>query len=229
MFYTYILKNPLKNNQPFYVGKGKGNRVTFQIKSAIAGWQESINVNPHKSNTIKHIISNGQEITVEIFYFDSEYLALEKEKELINLFGLSVDGGILTNLTYGGEGYSRPGIQVDMYSMQGVFVRTFSSVQAASDYISGNNNAKNSIKECCEGLRRSCKGYRWSYKGNNLVSTKANNVRGVRQFSKDGTFIAFYKSINTAARALGKRDGTTIAAACRYSKLAYGFRWVRDA
>lgn len=229
MFYTYILKNPLKNDLPFYVGKGKGTRVSFQIKSAISGWRESKEVNPHKSNTIKQIIDQGNQVNIEFFYFDTEYLALEKEQELIKHFGLVIDGsGILLNLTYGGEGYSRPGIQVNKYTMQGDFIQTYNSIQEASLDITGNNNSKNSIKECCDGLRRSCKGYKWSYKNSTIKVTEANNIRGVRQYYPNGNFVAFYTSLSKAAIALGKKDSSTIAAACRNNKLAYGFKWIRE-
>jgi hypothetical protein len=40
-FYVYIYLNPLDNNQPFYVGKGKGNRYKTHLghsKEKIHNW-----------------------------------------------------------------------------------------------------------------------------------------------------------------------------------------------
>ena len=100
-FYVYIYKNPLKNNDPFYVGKGKGDRFLYHLK-------EKKSVNPHKSNTIKQIRTQGLEPIIEIYINNLiENDAFEVEKNLIKFFGRrNIKTGGLTNLTDGGEGVS---------------------------------------------------------------------------------------------------------------------------
>lgn len=223
-FYTYILKNPLKDNEPFYVGKGKGNRVTFHIKSAANNWTESKR-NLHKSNTIKQILENNLEVTIELFYFDKEQKALDKEVELIKKYGLKKEGGMLTNLTYGGEGYSRPGIKVDQYNMNNQYIQTFNSIQEASIAIVGNNNSKNSIKECVEGKRRSCHKFKWAYHGKPIQQTQSNKIKPIAQLYTNGMLVATYTSINEAATK-NNFDNSTINNVCRGKyKKAYGYVW----
>lgn len=48
IFYVYILRNPLKENIPFYVGKGKDRRCFQHLK-------DGKHKNKHKYNTIKQI------------------------------------------------------------------------------------------------------------------------------------------------------------------------------
>lgn len=223
-FYAYILKNPLKNNEPFYVGKGRGERFSFHIKSATNNWAESKR-NKHKSNTIKQIVENKLQVTVELFYFEKEQDALNKEIELIKKYGLSIEGGILTNLTYGGDGYKRPGIKVDQYDMHENFIRTFNSIQDASLFLTGNNNCKSSIKECLDGLRRSCHKFKWAYHGEPIKITVHNKIKPIAQLYTNGQLVASYTSINEAATK-NKFDGSSITGVCKGKyKKAYGYIW----
>jgi len=101
--YVYILINPLKNKQPFYVGKGKRDRKQshFQPNSI------KTDTNLHKVNTIKQIIEKtGVYPPIEIFADNlSNAEACFLEEELIAYYGRQdLKKGILTNLTNGGDG-----------------------------------------------------------------------------------------------------------------------------
>jgi hypothetical protein len=101
-FYTYLLKRP--DGIPFYVGKGncKGFRIGDHIKEAL----QNKGINRYKINVIRKIIESGGQVDYEIVSFvDDEKMAFDKEAELINLYGRAKDGGVLTNLTDGGEGF----------------------------------------------------------------------------------------------------------------------------
>lgn len=102
MFYVYMLTDPRKENQPFYIGKGQKGRA---FKHAT----EKINYNQFKHNVVTAIKNEGLSHGVTIVKeFDVEQDALNYEIELISQFGRrGIDkDGILANRTIGGEGTS---------------------------------------------------------------------------------------------------------------------------
>ena len=99
-FYVYVYRNPLKGNLPFYVGKGHGYRATSHLT-------ETRSFNPHKTNTIKKIQAAGLEPVIWIVWRGhNEGTAFQIEEHLIAKWGRHTEGGLLTNLTSGGEGAS---------------------------------------------------------------------------------------------------------------------------
>ena len=107
-YYVYVLLNPLKvgnyrygeyvfNYEPFYVGKGKKNRIVDTI---------SENKNKFKKAIINKIINDNEKpyaVIIKNHLLESEAFILECE--LIALFGRRDLGkGTLTNFTDGGEG-----------------------------------------------------------------------------------------------------------------------------
>ena len=111
MFYCYILLDPTKpgkfqyenyifDYEPFYIGKGKGNRINQHD-------------NPRDTKTRKRAKIQKLKklgllaIKVKIFEDLSESLAFELEKSLIHLIGRKDKNlGPLLNLTDGGDGIS---------------------------------------------------------------------------------------------------------------------------
>lgn len=108
-FYTYIYYDPTKSSdltdnglEPFYVGKGQGERLVDHIKETNLNKDR----NTHKGNKIKKLITNGTPPVIEIYeYFDNEEDAFTSEITLIRRFGRADKKlGPLTNRTDGGEG-----------------------------------------------------------------------------------------------------------------------------
>lgn len=87
-FYVYALFKPQDFN-PFYVGKGKGERVNDHFKIS------NLKKNTPKTGIIKKY---GNKIRREILaYFDNEDSAYAFEEYLISLYGLLSEGGYLVN------------------------------------------------------------------------------------------------------------------------------------
>lgn len=96
MFYVYMLLDPRKNNQPFYVGKGTGERYNDHLAESL----ESTS-NIRKYHKIQQIIKSGYSVGVEIVKeFDDEKMAYEFEEELIKKYGRKDydPDGILMNI-----------------------------------------------------------------------------------------------------------------------------------
>jgi hypothetical protein len=98
-WYVYILRRP--DGRPFYVGKGKGDRV-FQHENE-ARHPNDFRSNPFKLNVIRKIRSSGLNLHYEIdLVTDDEMSALAREMLLISTLKRLHEGGPLTNLDPGG-------------------------------------------------------------------------------------------------------------------------------
>jgi len=112
IFYVYAYLDPRKpgnysygdldfNYEPFYIGKGKGDRMKHHLR-------ENKKYNPHKNRVISNIIRNGMDPIILILDDNlSENDALSIEISTISKIGRkNLKKGPLTNLTNGGEGSS---------------------------------------------------------------------------------------------------------------------------
>ena len=93
-FYVYELINT--DSQPYYVGKGKGNRAFFHLKEAISSGKVS-----EKLCTIRAILKQGDEYRVRVVADGlSQNDACALEIKLIRQYGRKNydHGGILTNI-----------------------------------------------------------------------------------------------------------------------------------
>ena len=98
--YLYVLCRP--DGDPFYIGKGKGDRVLHHEREAL-GLGRS-----HKLNVIRSVVAKGGQIKYRLLgRFQDETVCLAREIEEIQRIGRHDLGtGPLTNLTVGGEGVS---------------------------------------------------------------------------------------------------------------------------
>lgn len=93
-YYVYIYFDPSRDLEPFYVGKGKGNRCFHHLKRTDDDHPLSIRLEAMADEGIKPII--------EKFVFDNEHQAFAVEAELIDSIGTKIDGnGPLLNLIRG--------------------------------------------------------------------------------------------------------------------------------
>ena len=100
-YYVYGLHYP--DGRLFYVGKGKGDRLYDHATDARSNKCR----NKHLQSTILKIEKAGEKVKyVKIHTNLSEEIALQKERELIAYHGRRCAGGILVNLSEGGEGTS---------------------------------------------------------------------------------------------------------------------------
>lgn len=113
-FYVYVYLDPRKESEykygeyvfeyePFYVGKGKGDRYKRHLRES-----EYTKNGNYKNNKIKKIISSGlKPIVIKFSENLTEFLAHELEEKMILEIGRYDLGlGPLTNSTNGGEGNS---------------------------------------------------------------------------------------------------------------------------
>lgn len=104
-FYIYNLIDP-KDNIPFYVGKGYGNRMYSHEKEVKRGICP--NRNSYLFNSIKKILDSGMKIIYKKIKENlSELDSFKLELEEIKKYGRRNNGsGILCNMSDGGEGMS---------------------------------------------------------------------------------------------------------------------------
>lgn len=132
-FYVYIYLDPRKKGkyryenylfeyEPFYVGKGKDDRMNIHL-------YEKKSNNKSKFNKIQKIKKEGFSPVIKKLYVDlEENESFKKEKELINIIGRKdLKLGPLCNLTDGGEGSSG-------------YIFSLELRKYISEHVSGKNN-----------------------------------------------------------------------------------------
>lgn len=221
IFYVYLLLDPRKFYQPFYVGKGYGKRVYNSLR---IGGQ-----NPLKSRVISRIRKSGSKPEFLIWKSDlSENEAFELESELIKRFGRrDKKTGILTNLTDGGEGVV--GRIFSEKQLQNIRKR----MSGEKNPMYGRNHSEDSRKQMQLSQKARCEaGLVTKHSEEHKNKLKIDNPGGkatavpIHQISIDGNVIKTWPSANIAAKELNISKGNI----CNFSKdnsirLCGGFWW----
>lgn len=116
------------------------------------------------------------------------------------------------------ETYRHWSKRVKQYDMDGVFIREWTSMQAAHKEIP-KLNVSASIQNVASG------GFRWKLSNDNTPFSKKtmrDRLRKVNQYDNDMKFICQYESIKAAKTMY---PGGDIHRAIKYSKTSKGFRW----
>ena len=221
LFKTYKKGNFLYDNlsfdmEPFYVGKGKNDRI-YQSRNV------KKNRNEHKNNILEKIHSLNLTVTSIKFKENlTEFEAFHLEADLIKKIGRFDKGlGPLSNLTDGGEGgsggTSRKGdwpelyVPVLKYDLDGNLICEYQSIKQA---VLENPRAKN-ISYCCQLKRDTSGGFVWRYKNQDFLNDaidvgmiknrihKGNFKVKVIQKTLDGEIIHEYESIKEASEKTG--------------------------
>lgn len=127
-------------------------------------------------------------LIMEQFYIDK---GVDYNSCLIagNLAGLKHSENSKTRTVVKGEHHSV--IAVDMYSIEGKFIESFSSIIEAQEKI--HIKSKSNISQCCNGKVFSAGGYRWTVKGEPLKNRRKREY-GTSKVTlfKDGFYKEFH-------------------------------------
>jgi len=250
IYYVYIFLNPdIKGNfnyenefifdiEPFYVGKGCGNRI---IRS------QSLKETSLKGYIINQIHENNMSIkSIKLKENLSEEEAYEYEKYVITKIGrrkpkkykgkLIGKKGPLVNLQDGtkmnNEIYNHQHIL--QYNLKGYFVNEFSCF---SDAEYKTNIAYSNIRKVCLNQRAQAGKYIWRIKKNDQIPLTidvnflnklvhlGNNLRSVLQYDINGKFIKRYNSIKDAETETGCPKSKIVCVCKGVRKHTLGFIW----
>jgi hypothetical protein len=221
-YYVYILfKTYNKGNftygdlsfdmEPFYIGKGVGNRLEISKK-------EFNSSNKHKARILEKIINKDMTVT-SLKYMEglSEKMALDIETDLIKKIGRRDLGlGPLSNLCDGGKGSAGelPGKwkSIAKYNTEGELIKVYQSVkEAAKD----NNLSPGNIGYVCNNKRDTCGGFVWRFFNNKNEAIeigldklknrtqKGNSCVKISQYDLDETYLGSYNSIKECEEKTG--------------------------
>lgn len=224
IFYTYSLTDPETNN-PFYVGKGHGERMYYHETLVRKG--KSFR-NKHLYNKILKIISSGNCIIYnKIVENVSETEAFLVEQNAIKNIGRSdLNLGPLCNLTDGGDGTS--GL---IYNKKTKILRRH-IVLGEKNPMYGKTHTEESKKLISEKKKNRDKisTYKHTEEHKQLLRTKngggIKTSKPIYQIDDAGNIIREWPSARSAAKYLGARHGNiSYCATKKQNWKAAGFYW----
>lgn len=122
--------------------------------------------------------------------------------------------------------YKQRGIPIKQYNLDGTYIKTYPSQEAASQETGINAGHISSV---CSGKRISCGGYIWRYKNDGFdtyrTEREISDDRRVYQYDLSGNLVNTYKWSADAVAQYG--NGVSKCLCGRY-KTAYGYIWKRE-
>lgn len=220
-YYVYVITDP-RDSQPFYVGKGCGDRM---MNHEWAVRRNSSDSHLPHHDRIRELISLGlTPVYSQPFVNQTEKNALLREEVLIELYGRQNTGtGILLNQSVGGKNSGTSPKVVVQYDLSGTMIKEFPSAKAAGELTTGNASY---IIQCCKGKRKSSGGFQWAYKDAPAPNQYTKQYyRPVMQYDFNGNLLAQYQSL-THAQDVTSIERHNISECCRgKSNTAGGFIW----
>lgn len=197
-YYVYYLIDP-RTLQPFYVGKGTGDRIHQHENEAT--YPINKQWNPVKCKIINEIHSLGLKVIKQTIKNNlTEDQAYVLEKKTINKHGKRRDGGVLTNIVDGGGGGPRSKERpVECYTLSGRFKSLYPSTKEAAYE---NNLRPSQINGVLKGRANQAGGCLWIYHGD-PPPEKYIRSRPVLQFDTDMNLVQKWDSAKMAAAELG--------------------------
>lgn len=216
-----------RTNQPFYVGKGKNNRMLCHEREA-----RNRDKYPHRTHhdAIREIIESGLSIIYQKVLINvSEREALKEERRLIECYGRKCNNtGILLNAASGGVHGGSSGKPVLKYTLDGEFIVEYPSIAIASEHNTG--ATLQYISAVCRGKARSAGGFLWTFKDAEAPIYLNLHYRSVVMYTHLGKYVKNFQSVSDAASELDVTV-STISSACSGKSIHCGgflFRYEGD-
>ena len=220
------------NYKPFYIGKGKKRRLNAHFcKSQLAK-------NTPKNNLINKIKRELNELPIHNRIYEglTEEEAFEIEKRIIIHFGRFNDGGLLMNLTTGGDGHSgyhEPKIthrkKIYQYDLNGIFIKEWPYISELANHFKNSGNISTAVKR-----NGTCYGYIWSYKYKKKLPPKIKFQMPIKYINIQQIDIKTGKVLKTFKDALAIENKLKLRSGARNkiydclknkTKTAYGYKW----
>ncbi len=192
-YYVYYLIDP-RDDQPFYVGKGKRARLYNHVREVL---NESYKVNTPKVQRIQEIIKQGRDVTHKIVkYFNTSKMAQRFEiKEIKRIGRADLGTGPLLNLKSGDEKPIRKERPVCQYNRFLEKIATYPSTNVAAEKLG--IKWPSSLANAIRGRIPSYKGFLWCYE--NEKPKQLTKITPVYKWSLGGKLLARYENSFRAA------------------------------
>ena len=190
-YYVYALIDP-RNNKPFYIGKGSGDRA-YQHTRFKDG-----NDNPYKDRKIKSILKENLEIIVKLIHadIDSESLAYSLEESIIKEIGLEN----LTNMTENARPPSKLGWTPSEETLRKRSAK-LKGLERTDEWRENLSKSKQGKKNGMYGLKKPCT------EEKRLSIIRAKNFPNYDLYKQAVILIASGKSACSVAKELGIGKG----------------------